>query len=463
MDTIWHPDLLQNGIPKYRALLNAVRDGLESGQLARGDQLPPVREMAWQLKITPGTVARAYQLGIEEGLLEAQVGRGTYISKPKPNPARSTTVFGETHVAPHIVDLRNAAVPDFGQDGIFDELSAQVTFGGAHSMVRYAGHNEMETRNSMLEWMELDQQRASADNLVLTHGSQNATVAAFLAILQGSAPVIATDTLILPGTRKAAALARAKIVGVPSDADGMIPKALEELLRRDRPQILHVSANINNPTTRMMSNARKGEIAEIARRFDIQIVQDDGQGKFFTERPPSFLDFCPERVWHVSSLSRYLAAGLRSGFLLCPPGKGIVGRNVVQALSHSFSPIVSQLSTLLISTGHADTLMAQIREYRIDRVRLAVNQLGRWNVHWNQAADFIWLELPEGWHGSSFSLASERAGIQVAPADIFLPDDGVAPNAVRLTLGGKHNAATFVDALERLDHLLDSPPSEMLA
>lgn len=144
MDTIWRTDLLQKSTAKYRALLNAIRDALENGTISKGDRLPPVRDMAWQLKITPGTVARAYQLGIEEGLLEAQVGRGTYIRDPK--PARGT-VFGETHVDPHIVDLRNAAVPDFGQDGIFKELTAQITFGGAHSMVRCAGHNEMETRS----------------------------------------------------------------------------------------------------------------------------------------------------------------------------------------------------------------------------------------------------------------------------------------------------------------------------
>lgn len=461
MDTIWQPDLLQKGTAKYRALLDAIRAALENGTISKGDRLPPVRDMAWQLKITPGTVARAYQLGIEEGLLEAQVGRGTFIRDPK--PVRGTTVFGETHVDPLIVDLRNAAVPDFGQDGIFDELSQQITFGGPHSMVRYAGHHEMETRTAMLNWMGLDQHRAKAEDLILTHGSQNATLAAFLAILQGGAPVIATDSLVLPGTRKAATLARAKIIGIPSDDEGMIPRALEELFRRERPQILHVSANIHNPTTQIMTTDRKGEIAEIARRHDIQIVEDDGQGRFFTERPPSFMDFCPERVWHVSSLSRYLAAGLRVGFLLCPPDKSVVGRNVVQAMTHSFSPIISQLSCLLLTSGHADTLLEQIRDYRRDRVRLAVNQLGRWNIQWNEAADFIWLELPEGWYGSTFSLASEMAGIQVAPADIFLPDDASAPNAVRLTIGGKHSSAVFVDALERLDQLLGSPPSEMLA
>ena len=115
MDTIWHPDLLQKSIAKYRALLDAIREALDNGTISKGDRLPPVRDMAWQLKITPGTVARAYKLGIEEGLLEAQVGRGTFIRMPTPNAARRTTVFGETHVHPDIVDLRNAAIPEIGR------------------------------------------------------------------------------------------------------------------------------------------------------------------------------------------------------------------------------------------------------------------------------------------------------------------------------------------------------------
>ena len=463
MDTIWHPDLLQKGIAKYRALLDAIRNAVNCGQISHGERLLPVREMAWRLQVTPGTVARAYQLGIDENLLEAHVGRGTFIRAPKPEKPRKSTVFGETHVPPDIIDLRNAAVPDFGQDEILDDLLKQIEIGGNHSMVRYAGHNEMPTRMALLEWMQLDRTRAKPEDLILTYGSQNATLAAFMGILHGPTPVIATDTLVLPGTRRAAELVRAKIIGVEGDSDGMLPKALAEICRRERPQILHVSANITNPTTIHMSLTRKAKIAEIARQYDLQIVEDDGQAKFFATPPPSFLELCPERVWHVSSLSRYLAAGLRIGFLLCPPGKGSVGQNVIQSMCHSFSPLITQLATHFIQSGQAGIMLKQIRTYRAERVHLAVNQLGCWEILWNEAADYLWLALPNPWRASNFSAAAEKAGILVAPADIFLPDDGVAPNAVRLTLGGKYTEEVFQQALERLDKLLDSPPQEMLA
>ncbi|MBL4807689.1 MAG: PLP-dependent aminotransferase family protein [Rhodobacteraceae bacterium] len=462
MDTIWAPELLQNGTAKYRALLNAIRYARDNGNIKVGDQLPPVREMAYQLKITPGTVARAYQLGIDEGILEAQIGRGTFVRRPA-RLTPKTVRFGETHVDSDIVDLRNAAVPDFGQDVILDDLAQKIEFGGTHSVVRYAGHNEMPTRGALLEWTGLDVLRAKAEDLVLTYGSQNATLAAFLAILRGPAPVIATDLLVLPGTRRAAELVRAKVIGLPSDEHGMIPKTLEDLCRTERPQILHLFANINNPTAKITPAHRKAEIAEIARRYDLQIVEDDGQSKFFHERPLSFLDFCPERVWHVSSLSRYLAAGLRIGFLLCPPGKGALGLSITQSMSHSFSSIIAQLSHILIQSGQADILVDLIREYRSERVKMAVNQLGRWQINWHEAADYIWLDLPGPWRASSFSMAAERAGIEIAPADVFLPTNGVAPNAVRLTLGGKHSAEVFTNALQKLDQILDAPPTDFLS
>ncbi len=463
MDTNWLPDLLQEGVPKYRALLNAIRDAVDTDALPEGEKLPPVREMAWQLQITPGTVARAYQLGIDEGFLEAQVGRGTFVKKKETTLRLPRESFGETHVETGVVDLRNAAIPYVGQDEVIADLSARLEFSGNHSMVRYAEDWEMPIRKAMIEWMDLGTIRAEPNDLVLTYGSQNATLAAFLAILHGSNPTIATETLILPGTRQAAALARARIVGLATDRYGLIPRALEELCRRDRPQVLHLSANISSPTATLMPPNRMAEIADIARHYDLQIIEDDGHGKFFAERPPSFLHFCPERVWHVTSLSRYLAAGLRTGFLLCPPGQGDVGASVMQGLGHSFSPMIGQLTQELVQSGEADRLLNAIRAHRQERVRLAVNQLGRWKITWHEAASFVWLDLPTGWSASAFSMAAERAGIQVAPADMFLPTDGVAPNAVRISLGGKHKTDIYSGALERLEQLLDNPPRELLA
>ena len=79
-DTISDLFALQSGGPKYRALSAALRQGIDEGKLPKGTRLPPVRELAWRLGMTPGTVARAYTALTDEAVLVAEVGRGTFVS-----------------------------------------------------------------------------------------------------------------------------------------------------------------------------------------------------------------------------------------------------------------------------------------------------------------------------------------------------------------------------------------------
>ena len=72
--------LWQKG-PKYLKLLRALEAGVRAGQLPPGMKLPPVRTLAFKLGITPGTVARAYRMAVDEGLLEATTGRGTFVRR----------------------------------------------------------------------------------------------------------------------------------------------------------------------------------------------------------------------------------------------------------------------------------------------------------------------------------------------------------------------------------------------
>ena len=66
MDTMWLPVLVTGEGPKYLALTRALRDAVRSGELKQGAQLPTVRELAYQLSVTPGTVSRAYQMCIRD-------------------------------------------------------------------------------------------------------------------------------------------------------------------------------------------------------------------------------------------------------------------------------------------------------------------------------------------------------------------------------------------------------------
>jgi GntR family transcriptional regulator len=74
-----------SGVPVYRQIIDQVQAGLASGTLARGDQLPTVRQVAVDLEINPNTVLRAYRELEIRGVLDTQQGTGTFVSdRPVP-------------------------------------------------------------------------------------------------------------------------------------------------------------------------------------------------------------------------------------------------------------------------------------------------------------------------------------------------------------------------------------------
>src|SRR5580698_356191 len=74
---------LHSGMPVYRQIIDQVRGGIASGNLAAGDQLPTVRQLAVDLAINPNTVVRAYRELELGGLIETHQGTGTFISAQK--------------------------------------------------------------------------------------------------------------------------------------------------------------------------------------------------------------------------------------------------------------------------------------------------------------------------------------------------------------------------------------------
>jgi GntR family transcriptional regulator len=68
-----------SGLPIYIQIMEQIRAMVASGELQVGDQLPTVRQLATELRINWNTVARAYKLLDEAGLISTQQGRGTYI------------------------------------------------------------------------------------------------------------------------------------------------------------------------------------------------------------------------------------------------------------------------------------------------------------------------------------------------------------------------------------------------
>src|SRR6516165_8263679 len=95
--TNWTPDLAGRDGPRYRAIADALAEDVRGGRLTVGTRLPTHRDLAWRLKMTIGTVSRAYAEAERRGLIAGEVGRGTYVRRPAgaapfmPGDARAET------------------------------------------------------------------------------------------------------------------------------------------------------------------------------------------------------------------------------------------------------------------------------------------------------------------------------------------------------------------------------------
>ncbi|WP_069300985.1 PLP-dependent aminotransferase family protein [Neptunicoccus sediminis] len=463
MGTIWPPDLDNASGPKYLAVVHALREAIAAGELEPGCKLPTVRDLAWDLKITPGTVARAYRRATDDGLLDAAVGRGTYVAQAR-NAGR-TAPRDSLHLGTpaETMDLRGTKSPELGQDGIIRAALKKIAIKGVHDLADYPDpERAVGAAQAVTGWLAHAGVHPDAADVTITYGAQNAMLIALQTVLSGPSPVIVCDELVFPGLRHAAYMLRAGIVSVERDAEGIIPEDLEQTCRKHGPQVLVSSFNVHSPTTQTTSLKRRVALSRIAAKYDMKIIDDDAFGIATTDIP-SMYSIAPERVWHIGALSKSVATGLRIGYLVSPPGQGEAARATVLSNCYGVSQIICDLAEELITSGQAALIRTRMLQFIERRARMAANILGHWHLDWSPIVPFVWLNMPSGWRASSLQRACEMKNILIRPADEFALFDGKAPNAARITFGAKLTDREFQTALETIDSILETPPSMNMA
>src|SRR3974390_126206 len=83
--TIWQPNIAARGGPRYRAIADALLEDVQSGRLPTGSRLPSQRRLAYRIGGTGGRFSGAYAEVQRLGVIDGQIGRGSYVRGPS-NP-----------------------------------------------------------------------------------------------------------------------------------------------------------------------------------------------------------------------------------------------------------------------------------------------------------------------------------------------------------------------------------------
>lgn len=108
----------------YRQIADQIRRAISTGELAVGDPLPSVRELARELVVNPNTVAKAYAELVRDGVLETQAGRGAFVAKKRAVFSKAERLRRIDHVLD--TAIAGAITLDFDADELIERLRLRL-------------------------------------------------------------------------------------------------------------------------------------------------------------------------------------------------------------------------------------------------------------------------------------------------------------------------------------------------
>ena len=458
----WLPDLTRSSSPRYLALADLIEMDLRDGVLAAGDRLPPQRELAKRLDIDFTTVARGYVEAQKRGLIESHVGRGTFVTgrkspaaqafaMPEPDPRRAATADFSMNMPPEPDDPDLLARMREGFYAVSADLPALLRyqpFGGAAM-----------DRQAAAFWLARRGLTPPAERIFVSPGAHPA-LHAILGLLARPGEIILSETVTYPGIRSLSAQLGLKLSGIAMDEHGILPEAFDAACRHLNPKALYLNPTLQNPLALTMPEARRREIAAIAKTHRVPVIEDDAYGFLPAEGPPPFAALLPDLTWHVAGLSKCLGAGLRLAYVVAPDNKAAWPfASAMRATAVMASPLGMALATRWIEDGTADAILTFLRAEAAARQNLVAGLLPAGSFRADPLSFNIWLPLGQGWTRSTFVSHMLSAGIGVVASDAFTVE-GAAPEAVRVCLGGPVSREDLGNALDFMAHALQGSPEQ---
>ena len=218
---------------------------------------------------------------------------------------------------------------------------------------------------------------AEPGNVLITHGSQQALDLVVRALVEPGATVVLADPTYV-GALQVFRLAGARLAPVPSDVNGLRVDVLaDRLCAGERPALVYVVANFDNPTGATLSLERRIVLAELADRYGFVIVEDDPYGELRWEGDalPPIRRFT-DRAVTLGTFSKIVCPGLRVGYSLAPPEVARAMVVLKQALDlHTSTLSQRAIHHVVTAPGFMETQVDRLRPLYRDRCGALVGAL----------------------------------------------------------------------------------------
>ncbi|AZO13600.1 PLP-dependent aminotransferase family protein [Mesorhizobium sp. M2A.F.Ca.ET.043.05.1.1] len=443
----WLPVLEAGPRPVYLKIVDALADARSGGRLQPGDRLPPQRELARLLGVDLTTVTRAFSEARRRNLIDATAGRGTFVTPGEPEePVLDLSM----NIPPAPAGLNLPALIRTGIEGLLKRSSAEAL------LSYHPGPGSPAERAAGSSWLAATGDRLPVDRVVVGSGAQALLTAVVLAETREGDTILA-DALTYPGLIALAGTTRRKLAAVANDGDGMLPDDLEEAVRRHGARVLYLNPTLQNPTASVMAEGRRRELARMADKLELTIVEDDPYRRLLVTPPPAFLTLAPERTFHVATLAKCISPFLRTAFLAAPdPQAAERIAAAIRGTTMMAPPLMTGLACEWLRSGLAGEITAAVRAEAQARQEIARNILPK-GFAASEASLHLWYPLESRLRSGELADIARRRGLAISPAEEFAVGPDFA-NGFRLALGATPNRDRLTEGLESLASILSGVP-----
>ena len=424
--------------PLYRQLYVEIKGLIESGSITNGSRLPPTRELAGQLGLNRTTISAAYALLESEGLITGHVGRGSFVADNpikrtrlswrdllKPSAAASPAARASTPLATFSSSRPSELLFPLEE---FRATCAEVIASPEAQTILQLGSPSgyPPLRRYLLELARAEGVARDSDDILITSGCQQAFDLIQRTIVGNGETVLLEDPVYL-GAKHVFERSGARLVGVPMGSNGLDLEALQRIVEREKPRLLAVTSNFQNPTGATLPLPARKTLLSIAQAAGVIVVENDIYGPLAYEGDPlppiKRLDETGDTIL-LRSFSKIAFPGLRVGWVLGP-------RPLIEKLTET-----KQWTDLHSDQLSQAVLLRFAESGRLEQHRQRMIAAGRQRLHAVLSAceEFLpagakftrprggmslWIRLPEPLVAAELLPRAEREGVTYLPGKYF--------------------------------------------
>lgn len=231
----------------------------------------------------------------------------------------------------------------------------------------------------------------------------------------------------------------AKVISIGCDKEGIVPAKLEKALQKTRVKCVYLMPTFQNPTGKCMSYARREEIAQLVKKYNALIIEDDVyyELRYNNKDIPTMHSFAPQNTIYIGSFSKVLAPAVRIGYVIAP--KDILEKVILlkQGIDMQTSTYMQALMTEYVVNGHYDPhieMLKGVYAKRRDIMMKSIKTHMPKGFSWSKpnGGMFIWGKGSATFDATKLVQTAIDQGVAFIPGNPFFVKETMGKNSIRL-------------------------------